>query len=133
VAIPDPIFCRQCGYQLNYIESRQCPECGTAFDLSDPMSFRRSAKPQWPWEALVALVLLVMAAVTYSGAYVGPTSPIFFLHVFFVSVGVGFAMATFRQGRPDGRWLSIFILAGFVFLMLDLLRRFLPGATGLPW
>jgi len=32
-------ICRQCGYRLNGLAAPRCPECGSAFDLSDPRTY----------------------------------------------------------------------------------------------
>jgi len=32
--------CRSCGYSIEHLPERRCPECFTAFDLRDPTTFR---------------------------------------------------------------------------------------------
>ncbi|MBW7906541.1 MAG: hypothetical protein LC135_16180 [Phycisphaerae bacterium] len=38
-AVPNSARCRQCGYRLRGLSANVCPECGTAFDPSDPDSY----------------------------------------------------------------------------------------------
>ena len=41
-------YCRKCDYALAGLPAKhQCPECGRAFDLSDPKTFRRRPRRKW--------------------------------------------------------------------------------------
>lgn len=40
--------CLTCGYSLERITSRQCPECGRAFNPDDDQTFRWDPKPRTP-------------------------------------------------------------------------------------
>jgi len=54
---PDPIYCKDCGYSLREITSRQCPECGRRFDPSRPITYAtspREADRNWSPLGIVA-------------------------------------------------------------------------------
>jgi len=43
-----PKRCLGCGYILEGLPGNRCPECGRAFDLSDPTTYRiGTACPRW--------------------------------------------------------------------------------------
>jgi len=65
------LFCKGCGYALVGLESRNCPECGRAFDPGNWRTFAtrppRSALWRWGRRVLALALLLILAA----GAGVG--------------------------------------------------------------
>ena len=40
-------FCRRCGYELRGLTIPRCPECGRAFDPTNPKTFRRRPIRRW--------------------------------------------------------------------------------------
>ena len=60
------IRCLSCGYQLRGLSQSVCPECGRAFDPSDPKTFE-SRPPEWRrrrrFRRAIALVVVVLALV----------------------------------------------------------------------
>lgn len=67
--IPDTAVCKHCGYALRGLADPVCPECGNAFDPSDPDSFRdkkswqpwraRFASPPKRWHCVLAILLAI--------------------------------------------------------------------------
>lgn len=43
----DAIYCLECGYDLTGLPEPRCPECGTAFDPADPMTYRNTPYSVW--------------------------------------------------------------------------------------
>ncbi|MAE65708.1 MAG: hypothetical protein CMJ18_15675 [Phycisphaeraceae bacterium] len=66
------MYCRRCWYPLGEISTRECPECGRAFDPEDPGTWRRRSRGQW-WLATVgrpvaiALLLVGLIAALWTG------------------------------------------------------------------
>jgi hypothetical protein len=65
IAAPESATCLGCGYALRGLSSRQCPECGRAFDPAYPMSMltrerleRALRRARW-WAPLAAWVMTV--------------------------------------------------------------------------
>jgi hypothetical protein len=68
----DEACCLDCRYPLKGLPESRCPECGRAFDPSDPETFRSSDGPSFwqswgrpPGRTHAALALLTTAAVVY--------------------------------------------------------------------
>jgi len=53
-------YCRKCGFDLRAHEGGVCPECGRAFSLVDPKSFRRRPLRRHRWVKRVALLFLFL-------------------------------------------------------------------------
>ena len=53
-------YCLDCRYCLDHLENNACPECGRAFDPSNPRTFGNTPRIWgWPrWETAIALFLL---------------------------------------------------------------------------
>lgn len=67
------MFCRKCGYALRGLTRQVCPECGQAFDLSDPATFTTADAGQlrrrrWLRRGAIALAVgLILYAVAPRG------------------------------------------------------------------
>jgi len=59
VALPTG-YCLHCNYPLTGLPDPRCPECGSAFDPSDPVTFADC--PARPWAPAVAKVAAALAA-----------------------------------------------------------------------
>lgn len=59
---PEAMYCLGCYYRLDFLESRECPECGRKFDPYRPETFsispKRFSMPRW--ELGVALLLFLI-------------------------------------------------------------------------
>ncbi|MGI9014674.1 MAG: hypothetical protein ACR2GY_10545, partial [Phycisphaerales bacterium] len=57
------MICRNCRYPLHGLDACRCPECGTAFDPSDPTTF---FTPDPPIDWLGSMATLVRAYVWFA-------------------------------------------------------------------
>lgn len=57
------MFCRQCEYALDGLETFRCPECGRTFDPDQRRSYRRSPR-QWQFRMAVRAVLRTALRIT---------------------------------------------------------------------
>ena len=57
------MFCRQCEYALDGLETFRCPECGRTFDPDQRRSYRRSPR-QWQFRMAVRAVLRAALRIT---------------------------------------------------------------------
>lgn len=57
-----------CGYRLDYLPGDTCSECGQAFDLSDPTTYRNRPNPRWYLKAtpLTLIALSVCWGVAFT-------------------------------------------------------------------
>ena len=59
--------CRGCSYALQGLESRQCPECGMAYDPANPRSMNMGRKPGWVARRLMAPIGWPMLLMMFIG------------------------------------------------------------------
>jgi hypothetical protein len=70
---PQTKNCRDCGYDLGELTTNRCPECGRAFDLTDPKTFATNNPRGRPLRlgigylvvACLGLIVLIWFLVTY--------------------------------------------------------------------
>lgn len=76
VTIPESARCWGCGYPLRGLRSSRCPECGRAFELSDPGSYHTpEGAPAWGlWIARPPGRLMLRVYILWALAVVGVTS-----------------------------------------------------------
>ena len=93
--------CSQCGYDLRGLESRQCPECGEAFDLDDAVTFLtspisgRSAFAK----AVIGLALLVMPPLlAFASEHFNQRPPAIGICIGPVSMIAGFVLCSIATG-----------------------------------
>ncbi len=51
------VYCRRCSYCLKGLHETRCPECGSAFDLTDPMTYRTRPRRTWIGKTLAILLI----------------------------------------------------------------------------
>ena len=68
-------WCRDCGYELRGLPMPRCPECGRAFDLANPHTYRRRPIRRWlrrvTRTAIVVLTPILLLAATWGWLYWG--------------------------------------------------------------
>lgn len=52
--------CKACDYPLTNLAEHRCPECGRAFDLANPKTFRGEPKEPSRWIGYVMLMLVAL-------------------------------------------------------------------------
>ena len=53
-------YCLGCGYDLDHLRERACPECGRTFDPTDPSTSGPLPPRQIPWQALASVACTVI-------------------------------------------------------------------------
>lgn len=74
-----PMYCRNCGYQLDNLTQPRCPECGQGFQPGDPDTYE-TEPPESPTRSLGSVIL----GITITAAI----AAVVFLVVFIVSAAL---------------------------------------------
>ncbi len=98
---PQPKRCLTCGYILDHLPEPRCPECGRAFDPSNPDTFETG--PRWrPMRAPLA-VCLALVSPCVIGPF-GPGSPFFLIVLAVLAALILWLGITALVRRPQERY-----------------------------
>lgn len=128
---PDPdsdsdMYCLNCRYSLRHLESQQCPECGQAFDATNPKTYLSKLESIWRWELIVAAICFVFAWVTYPFRVNWINFPSYFYPFFvWIALSLGFSLSAARRGGLVNRSIALIILIFSVLYLMHILIEFL--------
>lgn len=125
IAISFAMRCLSCRYDLSHLTEQRCPECGRAFDPSDPATFESEATKQTirSWAAGLVIVAIVSNAMSFASgmseggagwAYAFPCLLANGVLIPVVALGAGVLASVqlvHMRGRDAIAWIVMFIAA----------------------